>query len=121
MQKQEHFVLEGHRSTFWVKNIKVPFGIGHPLTYRSNLVYMCAGGFRGPKSSNRIELSIHSRVIVILLIWVSLALGGACMRHPHTPTLTSIPIHHPSRGTPGIGQNSIALEVIKIFQFFLKI
>ena len=42
---------------FWVKNIKVPFGIGHPPTYTSNLVYMCAGRFRGPKSSNRIELS----------------------------------------------------------------
>ena len=40
-----------------VKNIKVPFGIGHPPTYTSNLVYMCAGGFRGHKSSNRIELS----------------------------------------------------------------
>ena len=42
---------------FWVKNIKVPFGIGYPPTYTLNLVYMCAGGFRGPKSSNRIELS----------------------------------------------------------------
>ena len=41
----------------WIQNIKVPFGIGHPSTYTSNLVYMCAGGFRGPKSSNRIELS----------------------------------------------------------------
>ena len=40
-----------------VKNIKVPFGIGHPPTYTSNLVYMCARGFRGPKSLNRIELS----------------------------------------------------------------
>ena len=28
-----------------------------PPTYTSNLVYMCAGGFRGHKSSNRIELS----------------------------------------------------------------
>ena len=37
-----------------IKNIKVPFGIGHPPTYTSNLVYMCAGGFRDPKSSNRI-------------------------------------------------------------------
>ena len=36
---------------------KVPFGTGHPPTYTSNVVYMCAGGFRGPKSSNRIELS----------------------------------------------------------------
>ena len=32
---------------FWVQNIKVPFQIGHPTTYTSNLVYMCAGGFRG--------------------------------------------------------------------------
>ena len=40
-----------------VKNIKVPFVIEQPPTYTSNLVYMCAGGFRGPKSSNRIELS----------------------------------------------------------------
>ena len=45
------------RALFWVKNIKGPFEIGHPPTYTSNLVYMCAGEFRGPKSSNRIELS----------------------------------------------------------------
>ena len=59
--KQENFLSEAHRSEkdvpFWVQNIKVPFGIGHPPTYTSNLVYMCAGGFRGHKSSNRIELS----------------------------------------------------------------
>ena len=41
----------------YIKNIKVPFEIGHPPTYTSNLVYMCAGRFRGHKSSNRIELS----------------------------------------------------------------
>ena len=40
-----------------IENIKVPFVIGHPPTYTLNLVYMCAGGFRGHKSSNRIELS----------------------------------------------------------------
>ena len=61
VQKQENFVLECHRSEkdvpFRVQNIKVPFGIGHPSTYTSNLIYMCAGGFRGHKSSNRIELS----------------------------------------------------------------
>ena len=28
-----------------------------PPTYTSNLVYMCARGFRGSKSSNRIEIS----------------------------------------------------------------
>ena len=42
---------------FFGSKTKVPFGIGHPPTYTSNLVYMCAGGFRGHKSLNRIELS----------------------------------------------------------------
>ena len=35
--------------------------------------------------------------------------------HPHPPTPT------PPGGTPGISQNSIALELIEIFQFRLKI
>ena len=42
---------------------------------------------------------------------------------PYTPIPTPPhpPICHPSGGTPGIAQNSITLELIKIFQFFLKI
>ena len=36
--------------------------------------------------------------------------------HPHPPTP-----HSPGWGTPGISQNSIALELIEIFQFCLKI
>ena len=35
--------------------------------------------------------------------------------HPHPPT------PHPLGGTPGISRNSIALELIEIFQFRLKI
>ena len=62
---------------FWVKNIKVPFVIGHLPTYTSNLVYMCAGGVQGSQifKQNWIIL-IRSRVIVILPIWVSSAPGG---------------------------------------------
>ena len=45
---------EGHRSTFC---IKMPFGIGHPPTYTLIAVHMCVGGFKGPKYSNRIQLS----------------------------------------------------------------
>ena len=37
-----------HKSAIWDRT---------PPTYTSNLVCMCAGGFRGHKSSNRIELS----------------------------------------------------------------
>ena len=46
--------FKGHRTTFC---IKMPFGIGHPPTYTSNAVYICADGFKGPKSSNRIQLT----------------------------------------------------------------
>ena len=45
---QEHFLGQKHKSAIWDRK---------PPTYTSNLVYMCAGGFGGPKSSNRIELS----------------------------------------------------------------
>ena len=53
----------------------------------------------------------------------------ACMRmHVHVWKVTlsplPTPIHpppHPPGGTPKISQNSIALELIKIFQFRLKI
>ena len=45
---QEHFFGQKHKSAICDRT---------PPTYTSNLVYMCAGGFRGAKSSNRIELS----------------------------------------------------------------
>ena len=67
VQNQENFLLEGHRSEkdvlFYVQNIKVPFGIGHPPTYTSNAVCMCAVGFKGPKSSNGIQLSWFIHVL----------------------------------------------------------
>ena len=45
--------FEGHRSTFW---IKMTFGIGHPPPSHQ-LQSTCVGGFKGPKSSNGIQLS----------------------------------------------------------------
>ena len=45
-----------------------------------------------------------------------------CGGHPlSTPPLSSTQPPHPRGGTPGISQNSIALELIEIFQFRLKI
>ena len=44
--------------------------------------------------------------------------------HPHPPTPPPPSTHPPTPpgwGTPGISQNSIALELIEIFQFCLKI
>ena len=67
-QKTCTFLGLKHKSAIWDRT---------PTTYTSNLVYMCAGGFRGHKSSNRIELSWFVQdLFVIFLIWVSLALGG---------------------------------------------
>ena len=48
---------------------------------------------------------------------VCICVGGLYHHpHPHPPTP-----HPPGWGTPGISQNSIALELIEIFQFCLKI
>ena len=44
---------------------------------------------------------------------------GGTLSPPHTHIHT--PTHPPGWGTPGISQNSIALELIEIFQFCLKI
>ena len=41
VQKQEKILLEGHSSTFWVKKIKVPFGIGHPHLHIKPSLYVC--------------------------------------------------------------------------------
>ena len=43
---------------------------------------------------------------------------GAPSHHPHP---IHLPPYPPVGGTPGISQNSIALELIEIFQFCLKI
>ena len=45
---QEHFLSQKHKSAICDRT---------PPTYTSNLAYMCAAGFRGHKSSNRIEIS----------------------------------------------------------------
>ena len=45
---QEHVLGQKHKSAICDRQSP---------TYTSNLIYMCAGEFRGPKSSNIIELS----------------------------------------------------------------
>ena len=43
-----NFLLEGHGSTFLGQKHKSAIWDRTPPTYTSNLVYMCAGGFRVP-------------------------------------------------------------------------
>ena len=61
---------------FCIKNIKVPFIIGHPHLHIKSSLYVCRR-VQGSQifKQNWITL-ICSRVILILAIWVSLALGG---------------------------------------------
>ena len=71
-----NFLLEGHRNTFWIKNIKVPFVIGHPHLHIKSSLYVCRRVQGLQIFKQNWIISIHSRVIVILLICVFLALGG---------------------------------------------
>ena len=48
VQEQENFLVEGHRSTFLGQKYKSAIWDRTPPTYTSNLVYICAGGFRVP-------------------------------------------------------------------------
>ena len=184
-----YFFGPKHKSAIWDRT---------PPSYTSNLVYMCAGGFRGHKYSNRIELCwfvqelLNFGVLGSLRLWEWGGVDGwgwgvvrgcphtcahacACM-HTHARTCTCVkhdnfmqmaapiggipgnslwchmhvcmcsracmhacacacvwgaPSHHlptpihppppPGGWTPRISQNSIALELIEIFQFRLKI
>ena len=151
----------------------------------SAMAYMSSGMFRGKESSNGIELSwlvqdlLNFGVLGSLQLWGLGVIGGAyhtcvhvcrcthahectwmhgkhdnfmqmaapfkgipgnsrwchrCMcvcvhvhactcvgRYPLTTPPPSTDLPHPLGGTPRISQNSIALELIKIFQFCLKI
>ena len=79
MQKQENFLSEGHRSKkdriFWVQNIKVPFGIGYPHLHIKSSLYVCRRVQGSQIFKQNWIILICSRVIAILPIWVSLALG----------------------------------------------
>ena len=61
---------------FWVQNIKVPFGIGHPPLHIKPSLYVCRRVQGSQIFKPNSIISIHSRVIVILLILVYVALGG---------------------------------------------
>ena len=57
---------------------------------------------------------VHVRACACVCTWVRCTLSPP-------PTPIHPPPHPPGGGTPGIIQNSIALELIEIFQFCLKI
>ena len=79
----------------------MPLEIGHPPTHTSIPVYMCVGGFRGPKSSSRIELSrlvqdlLNFGVLGSLWLWGGGRWVERCLGHlaawrvyPHACTCT---------------------------------
>ena len=97
--------------------------------YTLNMIISIANG--SPHRGNPWEFPMmshaHTRVCVRMHVHMC---GGHPPTNPHPiqfqpthPQLTPPLSTHPptSQGAPGISQNSIALELIKIFQFCLKI
>ena len=145
MQKQENFLLEGHRSTFLGQKHKSTICDRTPphLHIKPSL-YVCRRVQGSQIFKQNWIISIHSRVIVILLIWVSSALdSGAgswgvsgvinyslyelrnvctCMRVGTPPITLDTPTCPLPRATGSPKhQNSISHELIKIIWFCFKI
>ena len=59
-----------------IKNIKVSFEMGTPHLHIKPSLYVCRKVQGSQIFKQNLIISIRSRVIVILPIWVSLALGG---------------------------------------------
>ena len=82
-----------------------------------NFMQMAApiGGIPGNSLWCHMYMCVRARAFMCVHVYVR---GGHPLTttHPHPPALPS-----PLGGTPGISQNSIALELIEILQFCLKI
>ena len=77
MQKQKTFLLEGHRSTFLgQKHKSAIWNRTRPHLHIKPSIYVCRRVQGSQIFKQNWIILIHLRVIVILLIWVSSALGG---------------------------------------------
>ena len=77
MQKQENFLLEGHRSTsLHQKHKSAIWNRTPPHLHIKPSLYVCRKVQGSQIFKQNWIISIHSRVIIILPIWVSSALGG---------------------------------------------
>ena len=75
--KTGKFFIEGSQEHFFgSKTQKVPFGIGHPHLHIKSSLYVCRRVQGSQIFKQNWIILFHSRVIVILPIWVSSALGG---------------------------------------------
>ena len=85
MQKQENFLLEGHRSiSLCQKHKSAIWNRTPPLLHIKLSLYVCRKVQGSQIFKQNWIISIRSRVIVILSIWVSSALGvgqvgGGCL------------------------------------------
>ena len=89
----------------------------HTCGKHDNFMQMSApiGGIPGNSLWCHMHVCVHVHPCICVHVHV-------CGGHPlTTPPPTSTPPPTPPGGTPGISQNSITLELIKIFQFSLKI
>ena len=103
VQKQENFVFEGHRSTFW---IKMQFGIGH-LHLHINCSLHVWGRVQGSQifKQNSI-ISIRSKVIAFLVILLS-PWSPCCPHHPHVVPIIPIAPRRSPCGLHGCGLHGL--------------
>ena len=92
----------------------------HTYIYMLNMIISIANG--SPHWGNPWEFHMmsyaHVHACACLHVHVCACVWGAPSHHPPPPSTQPPP---PSGGTPRISQNSIALELMKIFLFCLKI
>ena len=95
-----------------------PHTCAHMHIYMLNMIISIANG--RPHWGNPWEFPMMSYACVHMCECVH---ACACVHVWGHPLTTPTPIHPPPtpRGTPRISQNSIAFELIEIFQFCLKI
>ena len=87
--------------------------------YMLNMIISIANG--SPHWGNPWEFPMMSYMCARACACVHAHACACVWGHPLTNPHPIHPSTHPPGGTPGISQNSIALELIEIFQFCLKI
>ena len=90
----------------------------HTHAHIINMIISCKWT---PPWGNPWEFPMMSYTCACVCVCVCVHACGCVWGHPVTTPYPHPPTPTPQRGTPGISQNSIALELIEIFQFLLKI
>ena len=116
----------------WVDGVGVVGDVPHTCAHAHAFMHMHAHTrvcgkhdnfmqMAAPIGGNPWEFPMVSYVHVYACVHIHAHACAHVWGHPLTTPHPHLPTPHPLGGPPGISQNSIALELIEIFQFRLKI